>query len=250
MSRPEPSFSVKLDRRNPGQFFACCGLLELAHRLSPEAEGWFREREFCIHGSHGLESILSSLESAHVVALEPGEDPKIPPLLLGDPFNLRIDWWVDDRGRKSLFGKMFSGQKRTLHDAIRLQKVFDGRARHDRTSLFDWAVPLKGRFGLDPRSAWTALDVGFSPNDQGMEVGTYPAVELLGAIGLQGFRPVMKNGRFRYATWRAPLAAPVARAAASGLLVPVTDVAFRFQLMQRGSYKGFDWALPQGEEDE
>lgn len=41
MTYPEPSISVKVDVTNPGQFFACCGLLELAHRLWPGVEGWF-----------------------------------------------------------------------------------------------------------------------------------------------------------------------------------------------------------------
>jgi CRISPR-associated protein Csb3 len=35
------TFNVQVDARNPGQFFACCGLLEVAHRLWPGAEGWF-----------------------------------------------------------------------------------------------------------------------------------------------------------------------------------------------------------------
>ena len=41
MSYPEPSITVKVNVTNPGQFFACCGLLELADRLWPGAEGWF-----------------------------------------------------------------------------------------------------------------------------------------------------------------------------------------------------------------
>lgn len=41
MKVPDPNFSVKVDVTNPGQFFACCGLLELAHRIWPGAEGWF-----------------------------------------------------------------------------------------------------------------------------------------------------------------------------------------------------------------
>jgi hypothetical protein len=32
MSNPEPRVSVKVDATNPGQFFACRGLLELAGR--------------------------------------------------------------------------------------------------------------------------------------------------------------------------------------------------------------------------
>jgi CRISPR-associated protein Csb3 len=41
MTHPEPTCIFQVDARNTGQFFACCGLLELAHRLWPGAEGWF-----------------------------------------------------------------------------------------------------------------------------------------------------------------------------------------------------------------
>jgi CRISPR-associated protein Csb3 len=41
MSEVTPSITVDVDPTNPGQFFACCGLLELAHRLWPGSEGWF-----------------------------------------------------------------------------------------------------------------------------------------------------------------------------------------------------------------
>jgi CRISPR-associated protein Csb3 len=48
---PQPSIRVKVDLTNPGQFFACCGLLELADRLWPGAEGWFEftNHSFCLH---------------------------------------------------------------------------------------------------------------------------------------------------------------------------------------------------------
>ena len=35
------SICVPVDVTNPGQFFACCGLFELADRLWPGAEAWF-----------------------------------------------------------------------------------------------------------------------------------------------------------------------------------------------------------------
>jgi len=41
MSQTTSTISVNVDVTNPGQFFACCGLLEVAHRLWPGAEGWF-----------------------------------------------------------------------------------------------------------------------------------------------------------------------------------------------------------------
>ena len=48
MSKPEASIRVNVDVTNPGQFFACCGLLELADRLWPGAEGWFKRDQFHI----------------------------------------------------------------------------------------------------------------------------------------------------------------------------------------------------------
>src|SRR6266481_6083629 len=35
------AIKIEIDLMNPGQFFACCGLLELADRLWGAAEGWF-----------------------------------------------------------------------------------------------------------------------------------------------------------------------------------------------------------------
>lgn len=45
MKNPLPSISIPVDLSNPGQFFACCGLFELADRLWPGTEGWFEPRE-------------------------------------------------------------------------------------------------------------------------------------------------------------------------------------------------------------
>ncbi|MEO8166219.1 MAG: type I-U CRISPR-associated protein Cas8c [Betaproteobacteria bacterium] len=49
MKTPEPNIQVPVDLTNPGQFFACCGLLELADRLWPAAEGWFERQSFCVN---------------------------------------------------------------------------------------------------------------------------------------------------------------------------------------------------------
>ena len=39
---------IDVDVTNPGQYFACCGLHELADRLWDGAEAWFGAREFII----------------------------------------------------------------------------------------------------------------------------------------------------------------------------------------------------------
>ena len=65
MKQPEPRFRVHVDVSNPGQFFACCGLLELAHRLWPGAEGWFENGRFCVASlaplTYSLEEMLEVL---------------------------------------------------------------------------------------------------------------------------------------------------------------------------------------------
>ena len=55
------SFSVNVDPTNPGQFFACCGLLELADRLWDGAEGWFAGGQFQVTCEGTLSAVLDAL---------------------------------------------------------------------------------------------------------------------------------------------------------------------------------------------
>lgn len=41
MSHPEPTIRINVDVTNPGQFFACCGVLELASRIDPHSTARF-----------------------------------------------------------------------------------------------------------------------------------------------------------------------------------------------------------------
>jgi CRISPR-associated protein Csb3 len=49
MTEPKLNVQIPVDLTNPGQFFACCGLLELADRVWPGAKGWFEQRHFHIN---------------------------------------------------------------------------------------------------------------------------------------------------------------------------------------------------------
>jgi len=78
MTTSEPSFSVIVDVTNPGQFFACCGLLELANRLWPGVEGWFAQDESAFNilsseRSASLEGLLKELRSCEIVSLSKEE---------------------------------------------------------------------------------------------------------------------------------------------------------------------------------
>lgn len=114
---------------------------------------------------------------------------------------------------------------------------------------------VQGSYGFDSDLGWDALSVGFSLNEHAglKELPTRPAVELLGAVGLQRFFPNFdeRAQNVRYATWHVPLAAPVACAAALGFVPAATLHRLRTRFVYRGSFKGLDSAtILQGDIDE
>lgn len=247
---------VNVDATNPGQFFACCGLLELAHRMYPRdaTEGWFADGVFCVTVACSrpaeLDAVFEALLNCQISDVDARGDRATRPVHLA-AFAITLDWWIDDRGEKTPF-KLWAGQQTSLRIVKDLCDALHGLADSGGVSLFNAGRVLTGRFGVDPRAAWNALDVGFSPNTQGMAVETFPAVELLAAVGLQRFRPVQvtQDGKpaFRYTTWSVPLAPSVAGAATAGLLPWAVVKPYRFRIAERGSYKGFGYAIPSGDE--
>jgi CRISPR-associated protein Csx14 len=262
---------VSVDATNPGQFFACCGLLELADRLWGDAEGWFDDGSFQIASTGTLAEILQSLVAANaeeVTKLSNGLEvkPLIAPLRLTldgtRPSSLTLDAWMTikiDKGEVVTVANppwnFWSGQQtsfriwRDLRTTLKdqLQSIHPDRL----SELFSHRVLLSGRFGFDPGAAWNALDVGFSPNEQGMEVASSAAVEMLAAVGIQRFRPAMAEDResFIYGTWSRPLPPPVAAAAASGVLGTVITNCFRGCVISRGSYAALGRSIPVRGED-
>lgn len=82
---------------------------------------------------------------------------------------------------------------------------------------FDVLTPMGGSFNFDPRGAWTAIDAGYSPNDQKHQVAASPVVEFLAAWGLEHARPYeFETRRVRYSAWGLPLSPMLARAALTG----------------------------------
>ncbi|MCX7699282.1 MAG: hypothetical protein N2039_00225, partial [Gemmataceae bacterium] len=71
----EPAITVDVDVTNPGQFFACCGLLALADRLWPDAEGMFSpdERTFLITCGGTLDALVRAIASAELIHSRPAD---------------------------------------------------------------------------------------------------------------------------------------------------------------------------------
>jgi CRISPR-associated protein Csx14 len=265
---PEPNLSVNVDVTNPGQFFACCGLLELADRLWPGAEGWFKQddRQYYLACGGSLRQLLDELVQTSPIAIDRvcnglAVAPIIAPLSFrfgsdsSPPFIL--DAWTRIaviKGTTQVVSNppwnFWSGQQTSMRIWSGLQREFTAQLK-DLSSdqlgdVFAQRLLQKGRFGFDPGPAWNALDVGFSPNEHGLEVESSPATELLAAIGLQRFRPTMNEGRdgIDYFTWHTPYSPPVAAAAMVGVIQEHHTMHYRASVTTRGQYAALDFAYP------
>lgn len=242
---------LSIDPCNPAQFYACCGLVELAEIAGNPASSRFvvdtkrpRQAEFILETEAALDlpTIAESLKQAEYrpfrreTAENPPQKDSIAPVevtIFKQKFVL--DWWLDDFHEKAKPLKCWAGQVTTHKLFSELPKLLST----DNTS-FSAEAFTSTRFGIDPRSAWVALDLGYSPNEQGQESQTYPVVELLGAFGLQGFRPAGNRARgFEYHLWLSPLPCVAARLAAAQPWQGLRTGGYRFSLGERGSYKVF-----------
>jgi CRISPR-associated protein Csx14 len=242
-----------LDPLNPGQFFACCGLFELLARIAPGACAYFvadearpRRAEFVVEGEGlpKLESLLRELREAEfdLIKIKEVEQPVWPVRLTiaGEP--LVLDWWLDEFRERPTNLKCWAGKVTT-------QKLFDDLLRLivpdcGADALMTASEKSKSKFGVDPRSAWNALDFGFSPDIHNQDAATYPAVEMLAAVGLQGFRPrANRRDGLAFHLWAIPLHLAVARMGAVAAWDGLPRFDYEFSISKRGqSYKYFTLA--------
>lgn len=264
---------VNVTSANPGQFFACCGLLELADRLWLGAEGWFEESQFCLtrtSAASPLSNLIETISGGSIATIEPtdsnadDEGELAWPLLfaLGD-IRLLLNWWRDHRSGgdalKVWAGSMHAGR---IASAM-LAAMAEPRYHHANTLNVSAVVPdpddprkKKEPFYFDARRGSHALsrDIGFSPDAVGVTVGAYPVVEFLCLVGLQRFRPrpvdeLRTRRTFTYFTWTVPLLPEVAALATQGYLPGVGRSGFRFENRFRTGqrkHKAFGAATPLG----
>lgn len=250
---------IPLDPLNPGQFFACCGLFDLlssspdqespllAHfRVDPKLA---RRAEFVMNGVEAdLHVELLHLKEGCITA---GNDPEpsIAPVELMTPHRkIALDWWLDEFRADTTDLKCWAGQvkSKTLLEELRLLLPVDTSP----DQLFSAHAMSKSKFGIDPRSAWNALDFGFSPNEHNKDAVTYPAVEMLGCLGLQAFRPSPEKRIVKYYLWREKLPAKVAALAAFHPWHGLACASYEFEISKRGqSYKFFTFSTIEASQD-
>ncbi len=271
MSTIAAHISVPVDLTNPGQFFACCGLLEVAGRFEVSVSARFSDGEFELAGFSAtdpdelIRRLLDAPEFAPQMtkqsALNGSKSKLLPVTITLGMFGIRLDWWRDEmrpphKGSAneicapSAFKTWTANQspQQILYD--RLLPALRGFIKNGVQNLLWERIPLTGRFGLEPTAASVALDVGWSPDSLDVSVASSPAIELLAAIGLQRFRPELdaKNRRVcRYRTWMTFLPPNVAAAACAGALDGVPTRTYRFRIADRGDYKYFAHAEFEGD---
>jgi len=256
MSSPTPNITVSVDLTNPGQFFACCGLLELADRLWPGAEGWFDQQMFNIQGHSNecnLTTLLTKLSTTKVAQLDTS-DNSASPLVLEAFGGLRLDWWkkgetakrqpIDIGTTKPLM--TWSGSQRGPRIFRLFQETLSNVNIADpfnqpiavcdpQASRPDKAI---APFYFDSRRDGTSQDIGFSPDENDVSVECYPTVEILALIGIQRFRPRIDDNTdprsFIYTAWSVQLPAVVAAFAAKSAIPIAAIGSYRFAKTSRG----------------
>ncbi|MDY6903418.1 MAG: hypothetical protein SWH61_01920 [Thermodesulfobacteriota bacterium] len=250
---PEATINIPVDLYNPGQFFACCGLLELAHRLTRpgnRALGWFENIDsskpkfliaaFDEEGPVILEAIIGSLKKCNITTTDPSS--KEGPVVLGDPFKITLDWRSPFPQNNLV--KTFAGKQNIFEILQSLQNAIPKTFNNNLMNYCDILDKAATAFSIG--RAEDAIDAGFSMDVQEGRLLREPPVflELLALVGMQRFCPQKgenRLGRLYYA-WVDPLPAFLAAIAVAQPFTSIFQQGYRFQMYKRdpqGRYKGF-----------
>jgi CRISPR-associated protein Csx14 len=165
----------------------------------------------------------------------------LPVRLERDGRNLDITHWCDASSRNDF--KLFAGQQRapaiTKAMIEGIADLWKQRERDLVRNPFGLTTPIGGSsFKFDARKSWTAIDAGYSPDEQKHLVAASPVVEILAAIGLEHARPDEFDTReVRYGVWSGLVPPVLARPALAGAYVGIPRRVFRFTLDLSGKNK-------------
>lgn len=235
------SSSIETDVYNPGQFFACCGLLYCADRMLVGAAACFKGSKFVLEADEP-EPVLAVMRRLKSCAdsVDSDTDDADSPVRIDD-VPIRLDFWghLDDRPTIKLFAGRIQSEVPIKRWAEHLQECCKkGKEVSSWTDFTATSLPS----GIDAATRWTAQDVGFSLNEQNMkEIRTYPLVEFFAHIGLQTYCWLeVSRGRHAYHTWSAPLPMLIAAPVAAGAIPSLATGRFEFDIEPSGSNKTFN----------
>lgn len=237
-----------LDPRNPGQVFACCGILELLFRLEGPKPSWFQLKEpasFQVEASQ--QAVREALENLKRCQVAYGDDDSVTLL---SPFHLRLDWWTE-RAAGTPVPKTWAGGVRPRSFFPPYQQALSPFQDAPET----WFEVTSSSLGsaspcLDPREFTHNLDTGFSTYSLHLPTASFVYVQVLALVGLQRFRPQPQNRHtFSYYLWQVPMLPQVAALVFAGHLPLGSGAGFSFRLRardQENRYKAFSYATKKG----
>lgn len=124
-----------------------------------------------------------------------------------------------------------------------LQQLWNEKRTQMIEAPFDVLCSMGGSFNFDPRGGWTALDAGFSPDQQSKSglldgIAASPVVEMLATWGMEHARPdEFTTRQVRYGVWHGLVPPMLARVAISGVEVIRPFRRFKFTLALSGKNK-------------
>lgn len=262
---PTETISLRLNPANPGHYFACCGLFELAAALDPEVSAQFSKDGSVFHITNSALSpaeLLNEIVTSEITGLD-SEDRPLTPLLISligrdaKQRSIRIDWW---RHEGSLIGKLkpWAGQMSVRDIADDMRETLKRELALNTSITLEDVLFLSSTandsepFYFDANRAINAKaqDVGFSvdklkKSSVKITSAAAPVVELLCLVGLQRARPLLavnergKERAYDYHVWHSPLTIPLLASAVAGML-PDSIHRFRFSNPSRAKdYRAF-----------
>lgn len=231
--------SIKVNVRNPGQFFACCGILYCADRMFENAECCFIDDQFIIQAEcdiNPINAIIKKITKSETAStIKPDTNDADTPLYI-DSIPMRFDFYNHIDNRHKI--KLFAGQERFEKIISRWMNYLQEYDVVDTTNLEDFAR-LDVPSGLDTATSWNALDVGFSLNEQRLTRQSYPLIEFFAHVGIQTYAWTKNKEAYMYRTWPIFLPITVVRAVSTGIIRLQNTRCFRFYAEKSGQKQIF-----------
>lgn len=275
------TMQIEINANNPAHYLACCGAFEILSRFDASAlsrwetdpvtrfvmESSISEAEIVVaivktfSDWNGCWRVCRMDETEEAIRLDAAFC-----LTDGKRFIISFDWWYEtlaSNGKidsKSAW-KLYAGRPTALTiTELMIETGKELAAVKSLTTIADLFAAHKGlsrRFGFDPHSSRSALNLGYSAYDIKLDVATYYFVELLAMVATQCFFPhrtrqgggqestrsFIRHNRktyYRYNLWSEMLPVILARVVACGSIAidePRQMFASEIDNYSRGDYK-------------
>lgn len=225
---------MPVDLRNPGQFFACCGILYCADRMFKHAEGYFEPGKFFIVADcdgNPVNEVIKKLNEHDVKSMIKADTDNADSQIYLNTIPMRFDFYNHIDNRHKI--KLFAGQEKIekiLSRWLEHIRKYDGKSITSFQSFY--AIDIST--GFDTDTSWDAQDVGFSLNEQKIKRRTYPLVEFFAHVGIQTYAWNKNKQTYTYRTWPVSLPITIARAVASGSIKLSGVKCFQFKTKKNG----------------